>query len=355
MLRALQRRGWVLLVTIVVAAVCAFLVASVRGKTYTAESTAVVAAASSPQSVLTPDQAGLLATTYAVLIPKDTAILHSVAATLGTSATDVQDRLSVFNTTGTAILAIDYRGTSAANSIAGATAVLAAISGPHPVSPNIIPRSVGAVQAPVTASSSNGVAVLVALGIIAGLALGLLLIAVWERLDPRIESPEDMSQEIGSPTSPVSAISQQGMNALVTRWKALAERAPSKIALVPVTADVQADLPEVAHRFTQARWNGTAASLWTLADGHVADSHELAEPLGNGAPVVITCEVPSADLIALEPIMNCDLVILVARKGTSRTVLRELYDSLTEFGVSPNWAIFLDARDAGARGRAIAR
>ena len=44
MLRALQRRGWVLLVTVVVAALCAYLVASKRGATYTAESTAVVAA-----------------------------------------------------------------------------------------------------------------------------------------------------------------------------------------------------------------------------------------------------------------------------------------------------------------------
>jgi capsular polysaccharide biosynthesis protein len=354
MLRALRRRGWVLLVTIVVAAGCAFLVAFMRGKTYTAESTAVVAASNSPQSVVTPDQADLLATTYAVLIPKDTAILQSVAAKMGTSVSDVQHRLSVFNTTGTAILAVDYRGTSAANSIAGATAVLEAIAGPHPVSPNIVPRSVGAVQAPATASSSSGVAVLVALGVIAGLALGLLLIAVWERVDPRIESPEDVSQEIGSPTSPVSAISQPGMNALVARWKALAERGPSRIALVPVTADVQADLPEVAHRFSQARWNGAATSLWTLVDGHVDASEELTEPPGNGAPVVITCDVPSADLTALQPIMNCDLVILVARKGTPRAVLRELSDSLTEFGKPPNWAIFLGARDAGVQGRAIA-
>ena len=71
-----------------------------------------------------------------------------MAATLGTSVSDVQDRLSVFNTTGTALLAIDYQGTSAANSIAGATAALDAIAGEHPVSPNIIPGSVGAVQAP---------------------------------------------------------------------------------------------------------------------------------------------------------------------------------------------------------------
>jgi len=37
---------------------------------------------------------------------------------------------------------------------------------------------------------------------------------------------------------------------------------------------------------------------------------------------------------------------LVARSGTPRAALRELLDSLTEFGVSPKWAIFLGPRTA---------
>ena len=162
MLRALRRRGWVLLVAILVTTGCAYVVASKHGETYTAESTAVVSA--SPHSLLTPDQANTLATTYAVLVPKDAAILRSVATRLDTSVSDVQDRLSVFNTTGTALLVIDYQGTSAANSIAGATAALNAIAGDYPVSPNIIPGSVGAVRTPTEASSSKGVTVLVAPG-----------------------------------------------------------------------------------------------------------------------------------------------------------------------------------------------
>jgi capsular polysaccharide biosynthesis protein len=348
MLRVLRRRGWVLLVAVVVAGVCAFVIGSTRGKTYTAESTAVVAAGTSPHSTVTPDQANLLATTYATLIPKDSAILRSVATALGTSVSEVQNSLSVFNTTQTALLTIDYRGTSAANSIDGARAALHAITGPHPVSPNIIPGTVGAVQAPATASSSNGVAVLVAIGVIAGLALGLLLILVWERVDPRIDRPEDLSQEVGSPTSPVSAISHSGVNALIARWKALADHGPSRIALVPVTADVQADLPKVARMFSQVQGNGSGqAPWWTETRDNGTDSEDLTVPIGNGAPAVIACGVPSADLTALQPIMDCDLVVLVARRGTPRVTLRELLDSLTEFGVSPKWAIFLGTRAAG--------
>jgi capsular polysaccharide biosynthesis protein len=360
MLRALRRRGWVLLVTILVTTGCAYVVASRHGPTYTAESTAVVSA--TPKSLLTPDQAITLATTYAVLIPKDTAILRSVATRLGATVPDVQDRLSLFNTTGTAVLLIDYRGTSAADSIAGATAALNAITGDYPVSPNIIPGSVGAVRAPTEASSSKSVTALVTVGVILGIALGVFLMVAWERVDPRIDRPEDLSQEVGSPTSPVSAISHSGGNALVARWKVLADHGPSRIALVPVTADVEADLPKVALRLSQVQLNGSqiqgngaVTPWWTRIDGDIADSEDYTQPIGSGAPAVIACQVPSADLTALQSIMDCDLVVLVARRGTPRATLRELLDSLTEFGVSPKWAIFLGRRAEGLPGGAEAR
>jgi capsular polysaccharide biosynthesis protein len=361
MLRALRRRGWILLVAIVVTTGCAYAVASRSAETYTAESSAVVSS-SSPGGQMTPDGAILLANTYAVLIPKDTAVLRSVATRLGTSVSDVQDRISVFNTTGTALILIDYRGVSAANSVAGATFALRAIAGKHPVSPNIIPGSVGAVQAPTTASASRNVATLVAIGAIIGVALGLLLMLVWERVDPRIDRPEDLSQEIGSPTSSASAISGSGMNALFTRWTALTEHGPSRIALVPATADVRADLPGVARRFGQVKRSGSqvdgnhaVSPLLSQTRDHVADGDGFTQPL-NGSPAVMICEVPSGDLTALQSIMDCDLVVLVARRGTPRAVLRTLIDSLTEFGVSPKWAIFLDdGRTAELQGAPEAR
>jgi len=352
MLSAMRRRGWVLLVAILVTTGCAYLVASKHGETYTAESTAVVSA--TPQSLLTPDQANVLANTYAILISKDAAILRAVANTLGTSVSDVQDRLSVLSSTGTALLTIHYQGTSAANSMAGAAAALRAIAGDNPVSPNIIPGSVGAVQTPTKASASKGVAVLVTIGAIVGVALGLLLVVVWERVDPRIDRPEDLSQEVGSPTSPASAISESGANALYARWKALAERWPSKIALVPVTPDVQADIPKVAARFNHIQANGAVAP-WRIPTYDPADDEEHTPPHGIRIPPVIACEVPSADLTTLQPIMDCGLVVLVARRGTPRAALRELLDSLTEFGVSPKWAIFLGSRAVRLPGGVEAR
>jgi hypothetical protein len=273
---------------------------------------------------------------------------------------DVEKRISAFNTTQTALLAIDYQGTSAANSIAGATAVLKAVAGRHPVSRNIIPGSVGAVRVPTQASASRSVTVLVAIGVILGIALGSLLMVVWERVDPRIDRPEDLSQETGSPASPVSVISQSGANALVARWRTLADHGPSKIALVPVTPDVQAELPKVAFKLSQIHVNGSqlqgnGASSWDGTTEAIVEGEGLTQPIGNVIPAMVVCEVPSADLTALRSIMGCDLVVLVARRGTPRAVLRDSLESLTEFGLSPKWAIFLGRSAPGLPGRAEIR
>jgi hypothetical protein len=208
------------------------------------------------------------------------------------------------------------------------------------------------------------VAVLVAIGLILGIALGVLLMVVWERVDPRIDRPEDLSQEIGSPASPVSAISPSGVNALVARWKVLADHGPSRVALVPVTADVQADLPKVALSLSQVQMNGSqfqgngASRLGNGIREEIAGGEDPTQPIGIVVPAMIVCQVPTADLTALEPIMDCDLVVLVARKGTPRAALRDSLDSLTEFGISPKWAIFLGTSSASSPrrlGRAVAR
>jgi hypothetical protein len=184
---------------------------------------------------------------------------------------------------------------------------------------------------------------------------------VWERVDPRIDRPEDLSQEIGSPASPVSAITPSGVNALVARWTMLADHGPSRIALVPVTADVQADLPKVALRLSQVQANGHqsqgngASRQGTETLEEIAGSGYVARPIENVIPAMIVCEVPSADLTALESIMDCDLIVLVAKRGTSRAALRDSLDSLTEFGMSPKWAIFLGSSSLRLPGRAATR
>src|SRR5207302_7330078 len=117
-------RGWVVLLATVITAVVAYVAASLRTPSYSAKGVAVVAA----NRGLTPDQAIGLAVTDAALIPQDAAIVGSVARALHTTRDDARSRLSTANDPATAILRIDYRGTSASNAQAGATAVLRSIA-----------------------------------------------------------------------------------------------------------------------------------------------------------------------------------------------------------------------------------
>ena len=337
MLTAWRRRGWVLLVTVLLSSGAAFAVALVRGTTYTAESTAVVLDRSRQAvRVVTPDQANALAPTYASLLPQDSAFLRHLAVRLGTRPGTVRARISVTSTPGTALLVITYRHPTSGGAVAGARAALDAVVGPAPVTRNVLPRSVSAVREPTTATASTGPATLVGLGAIAGLALGLLLVLVWERVDPRIDRPEDLSDEVGSPTSPAEDLSEAGVRALLTRWQALADPGPRSVALVPATPEAQAGLAEVAGRLT---WNGTHGT-WP-EDGRHRSGTNGVRPTESARLEVVLCPLPSSGLTALRPIMECDLVVLVARQGTSRLALRDLISDLSEFGVSPRWAIFL--------------
>jgi capsular polysaccharide biosynthesis protein len=340
-LTVLKRRGLVFIVTIAVVTACAYLVASIRGTTYTAEGVAVVSAS---QRFLTPDQANQLAITYAVLIPKDAAVAQTVARELRTTVSAVQSRMSVFNSLQTALLAIDYRGTSASNAVAGTSAILRAISGGTPASPNITAGSIREVFLPSRATSSSGTTVLVAIGVILGIALGALFVLIWERVDPRVDSLEALSQEVGAPTSPLSAISQDGAAALLARWEELAGNRPIKTALVPVTADVEMALPRMAHKLARARQTEPAVAARTSGE-----SWNLPGSEGNGDSSVVACAVPSADLAAQKQIMSCDLAVLVARTGTSRAALRVALEGLWEFGMAPRWAILMSQLELETR------
>src|SRR4051794_11665409 len=104
----LRRRGWLLAITTIAGAACAYAVGAVRRAESPAEAGGVVSA----DAQLTPDQANRLAITYAGLIPNDEAIAVTAARALGTTPAEVSRRLSVFNDLNTALLRIDYRATT---------------------------------------------------------------------------------------------------------------------------------------------------------------------------------------------------------------------------------------------------
>lgn len=332
MLSTLRRRGWLLGVTTAMVAVCAYLVGSMRPATYSAEAVGVVTA----NTQLTPDQANQLAITYAGLIPTDQAIAAAAARSLRTTPSDVTKRLSTFNDLNTALLRIDYRATSADGARAGAAAVLDAIAGPHPVSRNIAPKSIGVVAAPTKASSSQSLKALVAVGSILGLALGGLLIVAWERMDPRIDELTQLSSELGCPASSFQGLSDPSTAALLERWKELsrqplARRPQLRVALLPVTPRARRHLHVVTEKL-----------LPGLAYQSVAPTADRA------SCVLLQLGVLTEGSADVGVAMSCDITVLVVERGTPRATLRNTASILHTFGIAPAWAILIEPGEESA-------
>jgi capsular polysaccharide biosynthesis protein len=331
MLKALRRRGWVVLLATGITALVALAVASLRTPTYSAKGVAVVAA----NRGLTPDQAIGLAVTDAVLIPQDAAIARSVARAVHTTTKDIQSRLSASNDPTTAILRIDYQGTSASNAQAGATAALRSIAGPQPVSPNIASNSIQIVRLPTPPSASRGVPTLVAIGIILGLALGSLLLVAWERADPRIDDIDDLGAAAASPATSFDSMSDATSAALLERWRELAGQAPRSVALVPATEGLEASLGDIACVLELTDENTTA----------VLPVESQSSLPTHGETFLFVGGVPGGRHAGEGVALACDLTVLVVERGTSRMDLRRVLEVLRRFGIHPAWSILV-SRDS---------
>jgi capsular polysaccharide biosynthesis protein len=351
-LRILRRPGnaGVIALCAITVAILAYLVASARSTTYSAEALGVVHQSSS----LTPDQANRLAVTYASLIPKDAAIRRRVAAAVETTPGEVGRRLSVFNDSTTALLRIDYRGTSADDALAGARATLRSLAGPNPTSANIAPGSIGVVQLPTRASGSKNVKSSVVVGVLLGLGLGALLVIALQRGDPRIEDTDELTAQLGCPASAFEPLSDIGARALVERWRVLAGRPGLQVvALLPVREGMEEQLRDVALRLADAE-----ESVEPLALAPGAHPEESLDDFGratstNGGSqrpgparqlVLVAGHVPGDESGGEALAMMCDLTVLVVPQGLRRSEIEAAVGVLEKFGARPAWVIMVGAR-----------
>jgi capsular polysaccharide biosynthesis protein len=339
MLNTLRRRGWVVVVVTVLCASVAGLVAYVRPNTYSAKAVTVVARPGLP-----PDQANLLAVTYTDLIPKDVSLGAAVARSLHVRAIDVLRRVSVTNDPSTALLHLSYKGTSAANALAGATTVAKSISGPHPQSPNIRSGSLHVVQLPSTARSSKGMATLIFVGALLGLALGAVLVISWERADPRVNGLEDLADEVESPTSSFDASPESSSVALLERWRKLGSRAPTRVALLAASESLQPRVYDIAVDLALADETGKTE---VDVDG-AAWSDRAWWPLPLPAPsgsrpnqVLVAGGVPGGRSAGEGTALASDVTVLLVRQGSRRAEVGKAIEALRKFGVQPAWILFV--------------
>lgn len=221
------RRRWPLLMVLPVAALSmAWLTAS--PPTFAASALMRVPAGEDADDPGQPVEASYLAETYARLIPVDEELTSRVAELSGASVDEVRDGLSVLQVSGSSLLEVTATGTDEPTLRRTIDSLVQLLRSSSPVSDAIEPG----VLVPVSSTESVQTSLdqwqtLLAAGF-AGLLLAALLVVIFERMDPRIDSRDDASIISGCPTM---ALDEPEIQALVRAWDAAA----SHVQLVPLT------------------------------------------------------------------------------------------------------------------------
>jgi capsular polysaccharide biosynthesis protein len=295
------------------------------GERWAARSVVLVRAGAASTSPGDANDAISLARTYAALIPEDRRILERVGAAVGLPASDVDDHISVVSEFDTSMVRLRFRDGNPATAVTGVRALVAALAGDRPASPRIEPGSIRTVAVDAAATADSRLTgQLIPIAAFLGLLLGAVIVVAWSRADRRVGDVEGMSRESFCPASDLDAMTQAGARALVERWERLIDERPIHVALVPAGHRSERAAPLVANRLNDLV-------------GPTDDRFEA-----TGAP-----GGPSAgEGVALE----ADLAVIVARRGSRATDIRQTVSILEQFGSPPRWALLVSSRRRGDPG-----
>jgi capsular polysaccharide biosynthesis protein len=338
----LRRRGWVVIVTLLVTVGAAYLYAHHKPPSYTASAYVLVSSGASPVGPGSANEASSLATTYSGLIPKDSAIIAAVSTQLGASPADVRAAIKVYTTNSTALLEIRYTAGSKREAIAGATAVATDIVGSNPSSQAIPAGAILPVSVPRSASESSTTRnIAVPIGAILGLLLGAIVLMAWERFDPRVDTIDDLADLLDTPVTGDDFLTADRIYAVRHRWRELAlpEWGPSG---GPPTRAVKVALV------------GVGRSSADVADSLVEAIQAGRGPVGGADPAELALRSfgdpryeESGRLMGSDP----DLVVLVVRYGEHGNDVIKATQVLKAFGLKPAWGIIAAKRRSPSRQR----
>lgn len=307
--------------------------------TYTASAFLVVSSGANSKGPGSSSEAANLATTYAGLIPKDSSILTYVSQKTGSSINKVRSSISVATDTGTSILEIKFSASSSSAAIAGDRDTALAIGGKNPVSSSVPSGSVTLASLPRDASQSTSTKTLaVPVGLLAGFALGVALALIWERIEPRVDTSDDLESVVSVPVTTERDFTPRGAFALLSRWGQLGRREGATVGLVMLKSGEVTRAANLGSRL--------------LGDAGLFAAGKTPEPRGgNSSPVNIDIirklavrafGVPGTTEAGHLAAIECDVVVLVAYEGIPARTVGKAVKALTEFGHSPDWAILLD-------------
>ena len=296
-----------------------------------------VATGVGPGAGIDADRANKLAVTYAGVIGADQNLQARAGQVLGESRDDVAAHLGVINPQNTSLLFVSFKAGSEQQAVKGANALASLITGPAPAAATIVPSSIKVISRPTGAkATSGGSSSSIPIGLLIGLALGLVLLIAWERSDPHIGEARELSSQLGVPATAVEQLSSEAAGALLDRWAALTDHVPARVAMLPADASAQSASEHVVKMLLEA-------------GGHRTTYKDARQFASNGAPpggavsaagdlVLVQAGTPgegAGQAIALK----CDLTVVVVARGTRAAELRALADNLAQYGIVPDWSL----------------
>jgi capsular polysaccharide biosynthesis protein len=339
MLTMLRRRWWLLALTTIAVTATAYAVSSIQVVSHTAQSLAVVPAGSSNESAPgSANDAEQLAATYAALIPEDERILQSVAGELRLPLDEVEDQVTVINTSDTALLELRFEDADTQRAVDGARALARAVD--DGTSPNIPRRTMSVVHmareplADVPGGSRTGLLA----GLLVGLFLGAVAMVFLERADARGDDEREFEDALGLPATALGRRSVGPQVAVIDRWDQIAGREPARVAFVPATraaarpARLAADALAKAAR-ERGRNVAVEADVPMREPALVAGDDGVLVESASDAMVIALAASPGADPSGESVGLSSDVVVLVVRRGDSLAAAGARLASLRGLGI----------------------
>ncbi|HEX7104878.1 MAG TPA: hypothetical protein VF218_02850 [Acidothermaceae bacterium] len=323
-----------LFIVVLVAALAAWY-ASHSPKRYTGQAVLIVPAATAgalPPG--NPDGAVKLAKTMATLLPADRALIDQVAAKVGLTSDEIVKHLTVTNDASTAILRLNYTGTSPAATVGVLNAIATAATSANPPGP-IDAGALRIAQLPTSVTpSGHDARTALPIGIAAGLVLALLAAIGLERATPRIDSPMELAEATGAPVTSWRSVTPGGVSALVARWVSMVDLPQPDIALVGVGRVRRDLLLGVADDIETLSKRGRTPVL------HGSDKRDRggdAEPR-SGVTLRIA-DMSDGEASGDDIVQVSDLAVIVVQSGVKASAVFAMLRRLENYGVTPRWAI----------------
>ncbi|MDQ1641009.1 MAG: hypothetical protein QOJ90_360 [Actinomycetota bacterium] len=289
------------------------------------------------------------APTYAAVISEDGTILPAVARAAGVDVDTAKSRLSVTTLQLTALLRVSYTGDSANEATSAVGALIAAVTGPRPVSQAIAPQSVIVVRdvSQAQAIQQSGTPVL-RLALLLGLALGIVLAVALDRADPRVDDEDTVGEAVGTPVTSLRRADTAQLAAMLQRWADL-NPSPARIALVESGPMSRGAANAAGRRLIEA---AVAGSRPVRVVRQADDTSDQSSPADKGAALtLVTYDDSSAIGLAA---LKADSTVIVAGEGAPLAEVKRQRRALLELGASPLWCLVVP-RHGGHDGKPAAK